>query len=548
MFLARGRVGAVSDMSSLCEHSVFCTAEGKPLSELSTPTEKVGGAPAPAESVFGIFKFGEGFGAVPLPESQLSDRSTPTESSGGAPASDGTTGKKKKKTKKKKRVVMHGWSHTPLVRQLLIDARTPTETSGGALDPADDHRRFEAELAVLVAGSIANREVPLAVADGVAAAVAQIEAELAVRIVNRAVLVAVEDGVAAAVLELQTKTTAPSAPVTMQAAVPFQFKAAADAPAATPATIPTRSRRIARAGRARHATQRCDPAAEAAKPQHAHKAVPAENAATPAATPLPTTPPSSTTAVDRAPVPNAMRPSHPPRAPPKDLARCPAATPPPQTPTNTPPPAQARAQVPVVMCTSDPPSTPPETPTRDPAAPSTPPKSPNPNRSPNRRRRRQRRDAPDPTGKCSRISKPSTPPDESSTSSAPPPSPQRRRRRRRRRRKTATDVPATPNHSTRRRRRRRRRRRSSDPIPPTKGVDRPRPTQLQADAPLFTPAQEFPIWLPSARVLVDAVTGLQFLFLAHPDGRLHPAHYVTHHHHFGLRPSTLSTGQGRSAN
>ena len=69
-YLARGRVSAVSATSSLCEHSVFCTAEGKPLSELSTPTEKVGGAPAPAESVFSIFKFGEGFGAVPLPERQ----------------------------------------------------------------------------------------------------------------------------------------------------------------------------------------------------------------------------------------------------------------------------------------------------------------------------------------------------------------------------------------------------------------------------------------------------------------------------------------------
>jgi len=96
---------------------VFCTAEGKPLSELSTPTEKVGGAPAPAESVFG--QIWRGFGAVPLPGSQRSDRSTPTESFGGAPASDGATGKKKKKkkkTKKKKLVVMHGWSHTPLVR------------------------------------------------------------------------------------------------------------------------------------------------------------------------------------------------------------------------------------------------------------------------------------------------------------------------------------------------------------------------------------------------------------------------------------------------
>ena len=37
-----------------------------------------------------------------------------------------------------------------------------------------------------------------------------------------------------------------------------------------------------------------------------------------------------------------------------------------------------------------------------------------------------------------------------------------------------------------------------------------------------------PIWLPSARALVDTATGLQFLFLAYPDGRLHPAQDVTH--------------------
>ena len=61
--------------------------------------------------------------------------------------------------------------------------------------------------------------------------------------------------------------------------------------------------------------------------------------------------------------------------------------------------------------------------------------------------------------------------------------------------------------------------------------------------PLFIPKQEkqpvyagedaprndkIPIWLPSARALVDTVTGLQFMFLAYPDGRLHPAQDVTH--------------------
>jgi len=58
-----------------------------------------------------------------------------------------------------------------------------------------------------------------------------------------------------------------------------------------------------------------------------------------------------------------------------------------------------------------------------------------------------------------------------------------------------------------------------------------------------------PIWLPSARVLVDTVTGLQFLFFAYPDGRLHPAQDVTHQQHpitamQITRPSTMPTGKG----
>ena len=63
-----------------------------------------------------------------------------------------------------------------------------------------------------------------------------------------------------------------------------------------------------------------------------------------------------------------------------------------------------------------------------------------------------------------------------------------------------------------------------------------------------------PIWLPSARVLVDTVTGLQFLFFACPDGRLHPAQDVTHQQHpitamqihrgHRTRPSTMPTGKG----
>jgi len=59
-----------------------------------------------------------------------------------------------------------------------------------------------------------------------------------------------------------------------------------------------------------------------------------------------------------------------------------------------------------------------------------------------------------------------------------------------------------------------------------------------ADAPLHPEAgaaagedtlrnHKTPIWLPSARALVDTVTGLQFLFLAYPDGRLHLAQDVT---------------------
>ena len=58
---------------------------------------------------------------------------------------------------------------------------------------------------------------------------------------------------------------------------------------------------------------------------------------------------------------------------------------------------------------------------------------------------------------------------------------------------------------------------------------------------------ETPIWLPSARVLVDTVTGLQFLFFAYPDGRLHPAQDVTHHHRgYHTRPSTM-LAHGRTA-
>ena len=62
---------------------------------------------------------------------------------------------------------------------------------------------------------------------------------------------------------------------------------------------------------------------------------------------------------------------------------------------------------------------------------------------------------------------------------------------------------------------------------------------------------KIPIWLPSARALVDTVTGLQFLFLAYPDGRLHPAQDVTHQQHpitammnhrgYRTRPSAMST-------
>ena len=62
------------------------------------------------------------------------------------------------------------------------------------------------------------------------------------------------------------------------------------------------------------------------------------------------------------------------------------------------------------------------------------------------------------------------------------------------------------------------------------------------------------IRLPSARALVDTVTGLQFLFFAYPDGRLHPAQDVTHQQHpttamkiyrgCRTRPSTMPTGNG----
>ena len=57
------------------------------------------------------------------------------------------------------------------------------------------------------------------------------------------------------------------------------------------------------------------------------------------------------------------------------------------------------------------------------------------------------------------------------------------------RRASCAEFRKQQHHSTRRRRRRRRR--SSNPIPPTKKVERPRPTQPRADAPLFTPAQEY---------------------------------------------------------
>jgi hypothetical protein len=67
-----------------------------------------------------------------------------------------------------------------------------------------------------------------------------------------------------------------------------------------------------------------------------------------------------------------------------------------------------------------------------------------------------------------------------------------------------------------------------------------------------------PIWIPSVRALVDTVTGLQFLFFAYPDGRLHPAQDVTHqqcfitamqtHRGYRTRPSTMPTGnRGRTA-
>jgi hypothetical protein len=93
-------------------------------------------------------------------------------------------------------------------------------------------------------------------------------------------------------------------------------------------------------------------------------------------------------------------------------------------------------------------------------------------------------------------------------------------------------------------------------------VEQSRPTPPRADAPPFNPKQEeqldyageddpcnrkTPIWLPSARVMVDTVTGLQFLFLAYPDGRLHPAQDVTHHHRgYHTRPSTMPA-HGRTA-
>ena len=63
-------------------------------------------------------------------------------------------------------------------------------------------------------------------------------------------------------------------------------------------------------------------------------------------------------------------------------------------------------------------------------------------------------------------------------------------------------------------------------------VERSRSASPRADAPPFNPKQEeqpvyvgeddpcnrkTPIWLPSARALVDTVTGLQFLFFAYPD-------------------------------
>ena len=216
------------------------------------------------------------------------------------------------------------------------------------------------------------------------------------------------------------------------------------------------------------------------------------------------------------------------------------------------------------MCTpSNPLSTPPKTPTRDPAAPTPPPKPPHPNRSPTSRSRRRRRGAHDPNGKCSSITKPRTTPDESTT---PPSSPKRRRRRRGRRSKAATEAPGTPHDSsTRRRRRRRRRRRGNPPCTEAQAqsqVEQSRPTPPRADAPPFNPKQEeqpdyageddpcnrkTPIWLPSARVLVDTVTGLQFLFFAYPDGRLHPAQDVTHHHRgHHTRPSTMPA-HGRTA-
>ena len=95
-------------------------------------------------------------------------------------------------------------------------------------------------------------------------------------------------------------------------------------------------------------------------------------------------------------------------------------------------------------------------------------------------------------------------------------------------------------------------------------VERSRSASPRADAPPFNPKQEeqpvyvgeddpcnrkTPIWLPSARALVDTVTGLQFLFFAY-----HPAQDVTHqqypitemqfHRGYRTRPSTMPTGNG----
>ena len=147
------------------------------------------------------------------------------------------------------------------------------------------------------------------------------------------------------------------------------------------------------------------------------------------------------------------------------------------------------------------------------------------------------------------------------------PSPKRRRRRRGRRSKAATEAPVTPHgSSTRRRRRRRRRRRSNPPhteAQPQAQVERSRSASPRADAPPFNPRQEEQpddageddpcnhktlIWLPSARALVDTVTGLQFLFFANPaqdvTHQQHPITAMQIHRDYRTRPSTMPTGNG----